>query len=145
MNNIINKLKKYDIISFDIFDTLIVRNISNPHDIYDIVEKKYNYENNENMTNFKELRIYAERDCRKSSKYEEITLNEIYIKLQEFYNLEQVKKLKKIEVDVEKDFCQFNNNIKTIYEWCKNNKKTIIITSDMYLSEETIKEILKKK
>lgn len=144
MNNIINKLKKYDIISFDIFDTLIVRNISNPHDIYDIVEKKYNYENNENMTNFKELRIYAERDCRKSSKYEEITLDEIYIKLQEFYNLEQVKKLKKIEVDVEKDFCQFNNNIKTIYEWCKNNKKTIIITSDMYLSEETIKEILKK-
>ena len=144
MKTIIDQIKNYDVISFDIFDTLIVRNISNPHDIFDIVEKKYNAENNNIISNFRELRISAERECRKNSKYEEIIHDEIYKVLEDFYSADSLKKLEKLEIEVEKDFCQFNNNIKTIYDWCSDNKKTIIITSDMYLSEETIKDILKK-
>ena len=40
----INTLKTYDIISFDIFDSLILRNCRNPVDVFDIVALKIGYE-----------------------------------------------------------------------------------------------------
>lgn len=36
------KIKKYDVISFDMYDTLVHRNVDNPNDIFSIVEYLYN-------------------------------------------------------------------------------------------------------
>ena len=41
-NNLINKLLKYDIISFDIFDTLILRSIANPKDLFELMGLQHN-------------------------------------------------------------------------------------------------------
>lgn len=40
-NTMWEKIKKYSIISFDIFDTLIKRNVCIPEDVFDIVQEQF--------------------------------------------------------------------------------------------------------
>lgn len=142
------KIKKIidskNIISFDIFDTLIRRMVKNPHDIFDLVERKYNFLNTDKkISNFRKNRILSEKDCRNKSNNEEITIEEIYANLEKVYDKNQVNVLKELEKNIEIDFCKLNIKIKEIYNYCVENNKRIIITSDMYLDEKTIKKILK--
>ena len=130
-----NEIKYY---SFDIFDTLITRLLNEPTDLFSIIETKYN------ITNFKEKRIKAEQKARKNSKYEEITIDDIYSELKIIDSSIDTIKVEKIEKELEINLCILNKNfIKTYYDLKEKNKKIIII-SDMYLDSDTIKKILSK-
>ena len=62
-------IEKAEIVSFDIFDTLIVRNCIEPHEVFDIVEFRYNRENNKNkIEGFRRYRLEAEKEARKKQK-----------------------------------------------------------------------------
>ena len=141
------KLKKlidsHDVVSFDIFDTLIKRNCFNPTDIFDIVEMKYNENYEKKISKFREKRILAEKLARdKYKQYEDVTLKEIY----ECLSLDkQIKnKLQKIEIDIEIEFCQKNYEMFEIYKYCVSKKKKVICISDMYLPKNILKQILSK-
>jgi len=140
-NEIFDEIDKFEIVSFDIFDTLIKRNIKRPIDIFYIIQNRYNYQNYKKVTHFVQLRIDAEKEARKNSKKGEINLDEIYdfIKI----NDERVKnKLKEIEINTEIDYCTKNEEMYKVYQYCKANNKKIICISDMYLNNDTIKRIL---
>lgn len=143
-NQIKRKIDKCDVISFDIFDTLVKRMVQNPHDIFSLVEKKYNTISPTKIIGFKENRINAEKKSRTISKQEEITLNDIYKNLSNIYTNKQLNTLKQMEINIEKDLCVTNYKIKGILEYCVEKRKTVIITSDMYLDSGTIIDILKK-
>ena len=128
---------KYDYISFDIFDTLIKRDVRNPVDIYDVVERRYG-----NLINFKEERINAEKKAKLNSKNEEINLEDIYSYLN--YDEKIKNELLKLEIEVEKNYCIKNKEMFEIYKYCLNNNKKIFITSDMYLPKKLIEDILEK-
>ena len=68
---LIDIVKEYDIVSFDIFDTLIKRDVYKEYDVFDLVEKKYNSTYGDNILNFKDIRIEAEKNARKISDKEE--------------------------------------------------------------------------
>lgn len=143
MFNMLYKMKKAiiksDIVSFDIFDTLIVRNCISPSDIFDIVEKRYNELTNKKITNFKELRLEASKKAKKLYLQEEVNIDEIYTCL----NLDADKKLlKKIEFYTECDYCVFNESVKELYLFAKKNNKRIICVSDMYFDKNKLKKIL---
>lgn len=57
--NIIKK-SKVKIVSFDIFDTLIKRNVRTPQDVFELLEKSFNNEFDKRVS-IKELRIIAEK------------------------------------------------------------------------------------
>ena len=38
---VVKKLSGYDIVSFDLFDTLVLRNVSQPSDVFRLIEFKY--------------------------------------------------------------------------------------------------------
>ena len=76
--NIIKQIAKYEYISFDVFDTLIKRNIENPTDLFDLVQKIYNQTNKPLLENFKEKRIEAERKARELSSHKEPNIDDIY-------------------------------------------------------------------
>ncbi|HGE6052906.1 TPA: hypothetical protein ACGG7T_003579, partial [Vibrio cholerae] len=59
-------------VSFDIFDTAILRNVIEPTDIFTIVEKF------KGIKGFANKRIRAELKARKNSNEEDITIDEIY-------------------------------------------------------------------
>ena len=54
----VEKIKDYDVISFDIFDTLIFRPFSLPTDVFYLMGEKLG------MLDFKNVRIWAEWDAR---------------------------------------------------------------------------------
>lgn len=140
---IIKIIDKYDVISFDIFDTLIKRNCLKPHDIFAIVESMYNSQNDNKISDFMEYREMAEKKARENSEYEDVNLNEIYNNFSKF-DSETLNKLKQLEIETELKFCTKNELMYEIYNYCKQKNKRIICISDMYLSKKNIEEILIK-
>lgn len=135
-------INKYDYVSFDIFDTLIKRNVKDPTDIFDVIEKVYS-EKYSTINNFKEIRIKAEESARKNSDKEEITLKEIYKEMSNYNNKEK-EILQNLEIQIEKDFCIQNKPIYDFYNYCIKHNKKIFFTSDMYLELDVVKDMLNK-
>ena len=123
----------HEIISFDIFDTLLLRIYANPSDLFLHMEKLYN------IPGFSKARIAAETNARMHSKEEEITLDKIY---QELPNYFQSFKSKEIELEIAA--LKVNHEIYEVYKYALNKNKKIIITSDMYLSKNILINILQK-
>lgn len=134
---IINKLKKFEYISFDLFDTLVKRVVDKPDGVFAVLADEYR----DVLPNFIMIRKQAERKARDRSPYEEITIDEIY---QEINCGVDCRGLAKRETEVEYDCCVQNQRVKRIYDWCIENKKKVVITSDMYLDRKSIERILNK-
>ena len=146
IKKVFNYIDKYDFISFDIFDTLLKRNVQKPTDIFTFIEQRYNENNKEKIKNFKNLRENAEIEARNHSKNDsnEIKLEDIYIEISRLNSKLDVEKLKKIEIEVELDFCQKSEDFFPIYHYALKKNKKIILVSDMYLSKDTIEKMLFK-
>lgn len=136
--NIIKRISKKEYVSFDIFDTLIKRDVKKPTDVFSIIE--HNYE----IYDFYKRRIEAEKIARKGKV--DTTIDEIYDIYNELYlnNINEAEKIKKIEKQVEYELCVQNKLLKKVYDFCIENNKKVYLISDMYLSSEVLKEILEK-
>ncbi|MCZ6105400.1 HAD-IA family hydrolase [Campylobacter ureolyticus] len=133
-----------NIISFDIFDTLLKRDVRLPTDVFLLMVKEMEKENIYSVPkNFVKDRVIAEKLVRKKSINEEITFNEIYENFPTEYDKNILEYIKKIELNIEKNVLTKNLEVYDIYKKCIKKNKKIIITSDMYLSINFIKEILK--
>lgn len=138
-----DKLRKiidgYDVVSFDIFDTLLLRNVQKPVDIFNILEKivKEKY----NIDDFKNIRVQAEENTRTEANSYETTLDEIYEAI-DFKNEKIKKEIKEKEILLEKEFLIANPFMKKIYNYCLEKKKKIMCITDMYLPVEVLHEIL---
>ncbi len=130
---IYEEVKKTDVVSFDIFDTLLLRPYIKPTDLFVHMEKVFN------APGFAENRIRSEIAARKNAKKPEVTIDDIYLFVDNRYQV-----LKSKEIDFEKQVLQTNNEIKKIYDYVLSCGKKIIITSDMYLTKDVIETILQK-
>lgn len=134
MHNIIKKLiKKHEVISFDIFDTLLVRPYINPYDLLKHVERYTKREG------FAENRYNAECNARFISSKEDITFDEIYKFVSEKY-----RDLKEVELNFEYSLLRANSKVKEIYDYAKHKGKEIFIISDMYLPKSFLEKVLSK-
>ena len=133
-DKIIKKIAPYSYVSFDIFDTLLKRDILHPTEVFQILGKQYN----DSAFMFK--RIEAERNLREQSGKEEITLDDIYEKMEGKYQHFKMK-----ELELEADLLHQNFVLYPVYQYCKEKGKKIIITSDMYLPEPFLRNILNKE
>lgn len=139
-------------ISFDIFDTLIVRPFLNPTDLFILLDKEFRaLVGDEIGVDFSKMRINAEIQARndifdnKTSK-EEITLDQIYEVLVRDYNITKsvASKMKNMEIDAEIKYCICRKTAHELYEMALAVGKKVICTSDMYLPLSVIEKILKK-
>ena len=98
IDDIVKKSKKYDIVSFDIFDTLITRCIYEPDDAFKILGNLIKDEK------FIEKRKKAEQQARKKLEHD-VNLDEIYDEYMLENNLSKEKTsiLKNNEIKLEKD------------------------------------------
>ncbi len=128
---------KYPVISFDIFDTLLKRNVRKPKDVFEIIERKYN------ILGFAKNRINAEKKARSQSGKEEVTLSDIY----EYLTMYSKKRRKRIQLQeclIETELWTVNLDILEIYKECISLGKRIYIISDMYLPVSLIETTLHK-
>ena len=128
--SIINQIEKYDIVSFDIFDTLLKRNVKKPTDVIEYIEKK------NNKTGFCEQRIAAEKRARAKKNGVEVMLSDIYAEMPYDFSSEELK--------AEGELLIANDWILPVYKYALKSKR-VIITSDMYLPEEFICQILERE
>lgn len=141
---------KTKIISFDLFDTLVVRPFYLPLDMFQLLDREFVRKTKcSAVSKFSKIRIEAEKQMRiinKEKSISEVTLEEIYNYIRDKYDLDKktVDYFKKREIELELKFCKKRNTGFSLYELAKECNKRIIITSDIYLDEKTIRGILKQ-
>ena len=135
--DLFRKIAKYDAISFDLFDTLIMRKTLVPDDVFDIVEnnicKKGIY-----VENFKRYRKDAEIKAGLGNIYS------IYKNLQKMLDLTDVQRdlIMQEEISCEK-FCLIPRKVVVeAMEYALALGKRVNIISDMYLPAEILNNIL---
>lgn len=144
INYIERKIKSYDIVSFDIFDTLIKRDVPYPSDVFDLVYSKFSGEKLQKNSKFKFIREAAERSARVKLPKKDVNLYDIYNFMPSDINDRDKIMLSNIEQDIELSICKKNIDIVDVYNFAKINGKKIIITTDMYLPLHVIGNILQK-
>ncbi len=136
--DVIKRIENKKYISFDIFETLLVRNVSTPEQVFDITENKL-VRVNEKYTGFAEKRKKAASVAQKKSGKVETLFKEIYQEMDSDSDLQM-----NLELETEIEYLQANPFFDPILNYCKSMGKYVILTSDMYLSRENISRILRK-
>ena len=124
IDSVLEKAKNYDVITFDVFDTLLIRDVLVPADIFTLTYGSAG----------RYIRILAEMKARRKSKTGEVTLDDIDKACPFSCNK---------ELETEKKYCRANPVMLEIYKKLKASGKRIYAISDMYLSSEFIGSLLK--
>ena len=134
-------LMQYEVISFDIFDTLIFRPFSEPTDLFFFLGEKTG------ILDFKRLRMQAEADARtqkyKEEKHYEITLSDIWSWLENEIGVTKEQGMQ-MEQALEMEFCYANPFMQQVFTQLREHGKRLVITSDMYLSKAFLSELLQR-
>ena len=127
---LLSEVEGYKYVSFDVYDTLLVRPYVRPHDLFRHIESAYD------SPGFAEARIQAESDSR-GTYGGETTFDRIYETIPEQY-----RHLKDVELEFEsRVFCP--PDIRDCFnEICKSHR--VILISDMYLPKAFIQGLLEK-
>ena len=135
-------------VSFDIFDTLVLRPFFYPTDLFACLSDKLNASLH-SYVDFMRIRFDAEARCRQKvalcmPSKEDINLDEIYATIQENYSIDAglLSELKEYEIAMELKYCKIRKTGRDLYELARDSGKKIIICSDMYLPQHVIEKIL---
>lgn len=135
------KLMAYDVISFDIFDTLIFRPFSEPTDLFFFLGEKFG------MLDFKRIRVEMEQkereECYKKHGHTEITLQDIWNRIEHEVGISADKGIVE-ERGLEMQFCYANPYMLEVFTQLRRREKQVIVVSDMYLPERFLRELLEK-
>ena len=139
--DMVKTLNKYDVISFDVFDTLIFRPFSKPQDLFFIIGGELD------LLNFYNIRIDAEKNLRERRSTAgipyEITLFDIYKEIN-YYNGLDIQLGMETEIRNELKYCYANPYMQYVFNALKANGKRIVLTTDIYLPYDVLERILKK-
>ena len=126
-------------ISFDVFDTLLIRKVLFPADVFALTERRAKLAGFE-ADNFAAARRRAEQDngC--------ATLDWIYNDLADRFDWteETAQRIKEIELSVEKDVLTPRTEVVDLLRFARRAGKKVFLTSDMYLSESILRRLLEE-
>lgn len=135
-----DKIDKVEVVSFDIFDTLIMRKIFSPEDVFRLLEEKVRVELKLDCE-IANVRAQAASMCGSYA-----TINEIYQYIKQQTNLidKNIIDIMQLEKDIDIDLCITRRDIADLYEYCLTCGKEVYRISDMYYTLQDIKRILDK-
>lgn len=136
------QIAQHKTISFDIFDTLLMRTVLEPQDVFEIVERRLiNYDIE--VSNFKQERREAERTLLLKTNP---TIYEIYNYLQMKLSLtdEEKNTLLELELTTEKDLLIKRDKMVELMQFAIHSGKDVYLISDMYLPKKILEDILSK-
>ena len=146
IDEIILSIESDDIkaVSFDVFDTLLLRPCSAPIDIFRIVGRLCGFD----CEQFVKMRRAAEREARNVCFWgnEDVTLTEIYEQMEKCFCLSKKKSQEcmDMELEVEAKLLYQRKSAKRLFDAAIASGKKVLIISDMYLPSTFIENILKK-
>lgn len=152
-----NKIKKkvnpvfldivfHDLISWDLFDTLVDRPFIHPHELFQAIEDIAKYKTNNVYLPFHMIRRESERLARAINARREINYNEIYqcLKSKTYINRQHLNTLKKLEIEAELSCVKPRRIMKRTWEFAGVLGKVRSIITDIYLNKKVIEKILEK-
>ena len=127
----------YEAISFDIFDTLVMRTVYFNKDVFRIVAEKYG----ETVPNFFDIRVEAEYTL---SRTRYPYMEEIYDYIAEKSGIskENATEIMLYEIEVEREVIVPRYEMVDIFNYCKQAGKKVYIVSDMYMHKEDLEKII---
>lgn len=144
VENISQLLNSFEIVTFDIFDTLITRMVYQPQDVFalmqKIIQKKYKI-----TIDFIGIRNQMEKIAwEKHGDY--CNIHNIYdeLKLLNIFSEGQTEELKALEIELEYKLCIPRTDALEIFNNLVSCGKRVILISDMYLTKSIIESMLLK-
>ena len=131
------KINSVKIISFDIFDTLLLRSFLEPKDVFLSLEKT------ENCPDFFKYRTQAEPKAWEkfvSSTKDDVNLDEIYAQMPS-----HMQYMKEKEIAFECEHLFLNPQMYDVFKYALSQGKQVIICSDMYLPSDSLEHLLAKR
>ena len=138
-NDLKRRIDNAQIVSFDIFDTLIMRKIFSPEDVFRLLGSRTKELNINIDIGAVRAKISAKCDSCAS-------IDDIYMAIKEETDLsdEVIEDIKTIERDIDEQLCVARNDIAKLYEYCIESGKEVYLISDMYYTLQDIKQLLDK-
>lgn len=150
---IIAGVKEKDVVSFDIFNTLLMRMVKKPEDIFTMVGEKQEerklLKDTLSSGEFAIIRKEAENraykkkmeESKSSGQAGEYTIFDIYKEFPAFLKV-PIERLAELEVETEKENIFCNDAMYELLKSLKEEGKRILLISDMYLNKSQILELL---
>ncbi len=135
-----NEIDQHEVITFDIFDTLIMRNTLYPEDVFHIVESR-SKKKGIVLDDFANKRILAEQALKCISP----NIYQIYDEYQAREGITSADKrlLLDNELSVEKNILIKRETVVDMMNYAFNKNKSVYLISDMYLPKEILEILLK--
>ncbi len=142
-----SRLALVDTVSFDVFDTVLLRKTKCPADVFLYMQSQARKILGHPGAQFPELRVNAEkiaRDRASDNGYEDTNLQEIYSVLQEFTGVDDraVDALVQLEIDSEQKLIYAHPDAVKTRDLALSRGKNITFTSDMYLPRAHVARLL---
>ena len=139
-NEIEGQIQEHDLVSFDIFDTLLIRKTLHPQDVFVLTEQRALLTGHD-VKGFANVRLKAEEEqpfC---------DIDQIYNWLEEHFDWSEdtTKEIKALEIDIEKEVLVPRTEVVELLCFAQRAGKRTVLTSNMYLSEPILREILEEK
>ncbi len=138
-----------EVVSFDIFDTLIERNLRTPSDLFKIIapqaEQIVEQVGGEGGFDFERSRRASREWALPYANGEEVLLSDRYRAIGEKEGLSDsvVQKLYELEIAAELDFCRLRWAGNDLLQYALERGKRVILVSDIYFDRRTVESILR--
>lgn len=141
VDSFVEYLSQYDIVSFDLFDTLIFRPFSEPGDLFYFLGAQLG------LMDFKRIRMeqesLARMECYQKRGHYEVGLSDIWNHIEQDIGMSAAQGIE-IEQRLEMEFCYANPFMAEVFHQLQRRGKKIIVVSDMYLPRRFLQELSEK-
>ena len=140
------EIDNHKVISFDIFDTLLMRRILLPEDVFEVVELKL--ENRGIKIPFKNLRLQAERElCGIEPNIDEIYYRFEYLLKDNGLDCicDKLDYIKRVEINTDRLLLTTRKVVVDAFRYAVKSGKDVYLLTDMYYSSDLLSEILSSK
>ncbi|MCD7818909.1 MAG: hypothetical protein LUH07_07645 [Lachnospiraceae bacterium] len=134
LDELMTEARKYNYISFDVFDTLVLRKVERPTDVFRIMGAEME------APRFAKVRIESEQECYRLIGVS-TNIYDIYARSAGSF-FDSIESAIDHELDCELRLCYANPYMKLFYEALQKEGIPIILVSDMYWTAEQLERIL---
>jgi predicted HAD superfamily hydrolase/glycosyltransferase involved in cell wall biosynthesis len=131
------QIDRSEIVSFDIFDTLVTRKVSDPNVVFDLIEFQHTQSEPAPLSLFHERMDAAGAELGShAGRIDDVTIDKIYERMPVFKDA-------KVEKDAEVNICIRHPIGYQLFQYALERGKRVYIASDMYLDMVTVERILR--
>ncbi len=139
---LLDKVDNADVISFDLFDTLVMRKTFSYTDVFELLDSR-SREKGIIIPEFGRIRLYAEKELSKKSSPRLEEIYELVLK-EAGVNVISARTLAEMEWELDSSLMIAREAVAELFRTFVSKRKKVVITTDNYYSKEQVAGILER-